>query len=158
MSSTKDIEVLDAPDGIVAIARIGNGETLLGTVTHIVAPDGSRVPTFSLWTHACSLPVIRLVNRVGASLRFRVTDYTIADFLSAPHRQRLADFYQTACQQFGWIRHEHATLNVLYQLERAGIREIDRGNLRRAMRIVQATTQAMYACVRQFGRMELAGA
>ncbi|MGE5470459.1 MAG: hypothetical protein ACM3X0_06655 [Bacteroidota bacterium] len=156
MSQTTTVEFLGAPEGTVAFASLGDSAPLLGTVTHVASADGSKRPAFSLWAQPSHLPAIELTGQAGAGTRFRLASFTLADFLNVPRRLRLAKFYAVACARFGWVRDEHATLNVIYRLERAGIREIDHDNLDRAMSIAHATTQAIYAYIRQFAKRELA--
>jgi len=156
MSPTENFIFANAPEGAVAFATLGDHPPLLGTVTHLELPDGERLPTFSLWSHECHLPLIELNDEPATATRFSLAGFTLTEYMADPHRQQLAKFYQVACQRFGWVRDEHATLNVIYRLEQAGIREIGHDNLRRAMNVAHAATQAVYAYVRQFAKMKLA--
>lgn len=156
MSTKNTLNFRDAPAGTVAFACLDESPPLLGTLTHLETADGTTQPAFSLWARPSHLPTIELTDDHGAALHFRLADYTLAEFLNVPHRQRLAEFYKFACRRFGWVRDEHATLNVIYRLEQAGIRKIDHENLGRAMNIAHAATQAVYAYVRQFAKLKLA--
>ncbi|MBS1159818.1 MAG: hypothetical protein H6R15_2237 [Proteobacteria bacterium] len=156
MSKNQNTDLRDACEGTVAFASLGDEPPLLGTVTHVASTDGKTRPAFSLWARHSHLPAIELLDENGTAPDFEVADYTLAEFLAVPHRQRLAEFYKVACQRFGWVRDQHATLNVIYRLEQAGIREIDHDNLDRAMHIAHAATQAVYAYVRQFTKLKLA--
>lgn len=156
MNSTEKTAFALAPEGAVVFATLGDQPPLLGTVGHVKMEDGRPQPTFNLWSHACRLPRIELSDTPANSTRFALAGFTLADYMADPQRRQLAKFYQVACQRFGWVRDEHATLNVIYRLEAAGIHEIDHDNLRRATTLAHAATQAVYAYVRQFAMMKLA--